>query len=469
MSDLPTTAGALGRRPLVIVSNRGPLSFSIGADGELESKRGAGGLVSGLGPLVVDTDAMWIAAAISHGDRKAAEQGTVAAHGFRVRSLALDPAIYRMAYDVVSNATLWFAHHHLFDLARRPRFDMRWREAWDAYRAMNLSFAEVVVREAPTDAVILVQDYHLTLLAPLIAASRRDLRTVHFSHTPFAGPDALGVLPDDVVAVLLEGMAAHHACGFHTARWAGAFGAACDQFIGTRPRTFVSPLGTDPDNIRSVASSPASEAERAWIDERVGDRSLIVRVDRIELSKNLLRGFHAFADLLDRYPDWRERVVFGAFVYPSREGLAEYLAYRQEVETLVAKINADYSTPGWTPILLDTSDNYPRSVAALRRYDALLVNPIRDGLNLVATEGPLVNERDGVLLLSPEAGSWAELGEYATRVNPFDVSGTADALDRVLRRDRAERASTAKLLRERATERTPADWLADQVAAAAAD
>jgi trehalose 6-phosphate synthase len=400
------------------------------------------------------------------GDRRAAEQGVVEAEGFRVRTLALDPERYRMAYDVVCNATLWFIHHHLFDLSRRPRFDTHWAEAWTAYEEVNRSFADVVVAEAPADATVLIQDYHLTLLAPSIRERRPDLRTVHFTHTPFAGPDYLRVLPDRVASTLLEGMTAHDACGFHTARWAADFERSCDEVIGQKPHTFVSPLASDPDDLRAVAESAACAAELAGIDEVLGDRAFIVRVDRIELSKNLVRGFHAFADLLERYPRWRERVVFGAFVYPSREGLAEYLAYRHEVEALVERINARWATDSWTPVIFDASDNFPRSVAALRRYDALLVNPVRDGLNLVAKEGPLLNEHDGVLLLSPEAGVWAELGDEALRVNPFDVSGTADALDRALSWPAAERAGHARAMHERATARTPAHWLAEQLAAA---
>jgi trehalose 6-phosphate synthase len=450
-------------RPIVIVSNRGPLSFRAGDDGELVAKRGAGGLVSGIGPLVAGTDATWIAAAMSDGDRQAAARGTIEAEGFRVRTLALDPEQYRMSYDVICNATLWFVHHHLFDLSRRPRYDTHWRDAWDAYRSINVAFAQVVVEEAPEDAIVLVQDYHLALLAPFIRAGRRDLHTVHFSHTPFAGPDQLRVLPDDVVAVLLEGMASYDACGFHTARWARSFEQSCEEIIGDAPRSFVSPLAPDPYDIGAVASSDAAADERAWLDEHIGDRKLIARVDRIELSKNLLRGFQAFDDLLDRYPDLREQVVFGAFVYPSREGLAEYAAYRQEVESTVDRINAKWSTTSWTPILLDTSDNFPRSIAALQRYDALLVNPIRDGLNLVAKEGALLNQRDGVLLLSPEAGVWAELGDIAVRVNPFDVSGTADALYRSLTMTAGERAEHAAELRRLAVVRTPSDWLSEQL------
>ena len=189
-----------------------------------------------------------------------------------------------------------------------------------------------------------------------------------------------------------------------------------------------------------MAASARTAARARRLEAQVGDRNLIVRVDRIELSKNLLRGFLAFDELLRTRPEWRGKVVFAAFVYPSREGLPEYLAYRQEVETLARRVNEEWATDDWTPILLDTSDDFPRSVAALRRYDVLLVNPIRDGLNLVAKEGPLLNERDGVLALSREAGVWEELQGGALEVNPFDVAGTADVLAQALDMPADERA-----------------------------
>jgi trehalose 6-phosphate synthase len=300
----------------------------------------------------------------------------------------------------------------------------------------------------------------------VVAPRRADLSLVHFSHTPFAGPDAWRVLPVDLGRELLAGMAAHSACGFHSQRWANAFSACCEEQLGEVPATFVAPLAPDAADMQEVAGSEACAEALARLEGTVGDRALVVRVDRIELSKNILRGFVAYEDLLERYPEWRERVVFGAFVYPSREGLPEYLAYRQEVEATVRRINERWATPGWTPILFDPSDDFPGSVAALRRADVLLVNPIRDGLNLVAEEGPLVNDRDAVLLLSPEAGVWDQLAGAARPVHPYDVSGTADALAAALSASPEERAVEAAEVRRRAAARSPHDWLDDQLAAA---
>jgi len=453
-------------RPVVVVSNRGPLSFRRAGDGTLVARRGAGGLVSGLAPLVAGTGALWVAAAMSDGDRDAAAAGIVDAEGFRTRLLAVDPEVYRLAYDVVSNQTLWFVYHGLYDLPREPAYGRDLREAWQAYREVNDAFAEAVAEAAPHGAAVLVQDYHLGLLGLGLVERRPDLAAVHFSHTPFATPTWLRVLPDHIAGEVLSGLAAHRACGFHTRGWADDFLACAREFLALAPRTFVSPLPTDADDVLRAAASPACAGALAEIEDDVGDRLVVARVDRIELSKNLLRGFLSFDDLLDRHPEWRERVVFLASVYPSRTGVPAYVEYQAEVERLVARINERWATPGWTPIVYDTRDDYPRSVAVLRRADVLLVNPIRDGLNLVAKEGASVNERDAVLCLSREAGVWDEVGEAAVQVPPFDVAATADALDVALCMPADERKARAERLRTLAVARKPVDWLADQLAAA---
>jgi len=455
-------------RPVVIVSNRGPVSFQDD-NGTLVARRGAGGLVTGLAPIVAGTDAIWLAAALSDADRKAAAQGIADADGLRVRLLDLDAGLHRMAYDVVCNATLWFCLHGLFDLARRPRIDHRWREAWDAYRAMNDAFAELVAEVAPDGAAVLVQDYHLALVGQRLQTLRPDVRSVHFSHTPWCDADGLRPLPDDVARELVAGVAGHHATTFHTHRWASAFVTSAQTVLGdgVQPTMGVTPLAPDPDDLAGVATSAACATAAAEFAEVVGDRKLLVRVDRIELSKNVLRGFHAFDDLLERHPEWRQRVVFAALLYPSREGLAEYLAYRQEVEGFAARLNDKWGTPDWTPIVMQTDDDYPRSVAALQLADVVLVNPIRDGLNLVAMESVLVSQRASTLVLSTEAGAWEQLGDAgAISINPYDIGATADALHAALTMEQSEREDRHARLHAVVSSRTPADWLREQLAAA---
>jgi trehalose 6-phosphate synthase len=455
-------------RPVVVVSNRGPLAFTLDEHGELRTRRGGGGLVSTFGASLDGTGAVWLAGALSDADRQAASRGAIDAEGYRVELLSVDSARHRGYYDVICNGALWFVHHGLWDAPRRPRFDMHWWPAWDDYEAVNAAFAERVATSAPEGAVVLVHDYHLCLVAAHLREQRPDLATVHFHHTPFAGPDGLAMLPDRVVERLLGGLADFRACGFHDPRWLARFRSSCEAFGIEPPRGFVSPAAADVEGVTDVAGSKACDAAFADLDAVVGARAFIVRVDRMELSKNILRGFLAYDELLERHPEWRGRVVFGAFVYPSREGLAEYQAYRLEITNLVARINARWSTPDWTPILFEPDDDFPRSIAALRRYDVLLVNPVRDGLNLVAKEGAVVNERDGVLALSRESGVAGELGAVALMLHPFDVSGTADVLHEALSMDTSERHRRAGAVLAASTARTAADWFADQMTAAEA-
>jgi trehalose 6-phosphate synthase len=458
----------------VVVSNRGPFAFHF-ENGEPVAGEVAGGLAGSLHPMVTGTGATWVACVMGDADTEAAANGQMQAAGMRLELIEPESEVYNMAYNVVSNAILWFCHHHLFDAARRPRADRRWAEAWDAYREFNHLYAQRVAKVAPEGGRVLVQDYHLALMGAELARLRPDLRSAHFTHTPFADPSVLRMLPTAMATELLEGMSGYGSCGFHTERWARAYragqaelGAAGSQGVGGSGATFASALTTDPDALRAEAADPAVAVALQRIEDRIGadDRQAIVRVDRMELSKNLLRGFWAYEELLENEPARRERVVFVALAYPSRQGLPEYLAYQNEVESTVARINDRWGTPGWTPIVLEVEDDYHRSLAAMSRSDVLLVNPVRDGLNLVAKEGPLLNTRDGVLALSREAGSFEELGGSALEVNPFDVSGTAAVLSRALDMEPDERSARAGALRSLVLARRPIDWLEDQRRAA---
>ena len=230
------------------------------------------------------------------------------------------------------------------------------------------------------------------------------------------------------------------------------------------PPAFTAPLGPDPDDLAQIAAGPAARAAAAALDDLVGDRALILRIDRMEPSKNIARGFAAYDLLLESQPDWRDRVVFVAYANPSREGLEEYRVYREEVEAAAARVNERWATAGWQPVVMETRDDFPASVAALGRYDVLVVNPVMDGLNLVAKEGPVLNQRHGVLCLSRGAGAFEELGPAAVEVHPYDLVQTAAAFHDALSLPAEERAHRARRLHALAAARTPRTWLADLVA-----
>ncbi len=469
---------------LVVVSNRGPVSYRVGEDGELVPRRGAGGLIATLGPALASRarpspgrdgrGTTWLAAAISEGDRQmatygpggrpeAGDDGASDSDGVRTRLLAVDEDDYRAFYDVISNQTLWFAYHGLDNRPTAPAHDRSWHRAWEAYVEVNRAFAAAVAAEAPEGATVLVHDLHLSLVGGFLARDRPDLATAHFAHTPFCWPDGLAVLPADNRRQLLEGLAGHGAVGFHSSRWERAFLACCAEAGVEPPNTFVAPAAVDPNDVGGVADGDDCARHLAELEELVGDRQLVVRVDRMELSKNVVRGFQAYALMLEEHPELVGRVLFMACCYPSRESLPEYAAYRDAVFAEVDRVNDRFG-----PVIrLVAEDDFPRSVAALCRADVALINPVRDGLNIVAKELAIVNRRQAVLCLSPEAGAWEELGDDgALAAPPFDLAGTADSLHTALTMEPDERADRAKRLQAAATARTPADWLDDQLRAA---
>jgi trehalose 6-phosphate synthase len=455
---------------VIVVSHRGPYRFFLSDDGTYAAHRGAGGLVSALGPLLIDSPAghTWIAAAMSEHDVAAVSAGETDALDVDLRLLELDPWEHRLHYDVVSNGVLWFLFHGLFDPVRRPRFDRRFREAWDAYVSVNEAFATAAAESASEGEIVLVQDYQLALVPAQLRLRRPDVRVVHFTHTPFCGPDGIRLLPTDIAEQLCRSLAGGPA-GFHTRRWTDAYVASVREVLGdgaTPVRPFSSSLGTDAQSLEDMASDPETRAAAATLADVVGDRLVVLRTDRVDPAKNIVRGFLAFDRLLEARPGLRGRVVFVAMVYPSRQGLPEYLAYANEIEQAVDRINDRWATREWTPVILDQRDDFARSVAGMLRYDVLFVNPIKDGLNLVAKEGPLLNRRDGLLCLSREAGAFEELQSAVVPLHPFDLEQMAGALDDALATPMDVRASQARRLRELASERTPASWLEDQVAQA---
>ncbi|MDO0927147.1 trehalose-6-phosphate synthase [Streptomyces sp. TG1A-8] len=459
---------------VLVASNRGPVSYELQEDGSLHAKRGGGGLVSGLSAIGPDTDAVWVCAALGDGDRAAVRRaggGLLPAEetgGQRVRMLDVDAAVHADAYNGIANSVLWFVHHLLYQTPLEPVFDAEFRRQWASYRAYNQAFAEALAEEAAEGAAVLIQDYHLALAPRMLRRLRPDLRIGHFSHTPWAPPDYFRLLPDDIAAELLTGVLGADRAAFLTRRWADAFTACCHAVLGpgtpSGTRIGVHGLGADADFLRERAHRPDVDERMAALREEIGEgRRTIVRVDRTELSKNIVRGLLAYRELLDTRPEWRERVVHVAFAYPSRQDLAVYRDYTAEVQRVAQEINSAYGTPGWTPVVLHVKDDFARSLAAYRLADVALVNPIRDGMNLVAKEVPVLSDGSCVLVLSREAGAYEELGEDAIAVNPYDVTGTAEALHEALTLPEAERAERCKRLAAAATSLPPAQWFLDQL------
>jgi trehalose 6-phosphate synthase len=471
-----------GRR-IIVASNRGPVSFVREESGEVVAKRGTGGLVTALSGALQLSGGLWIASAMSEEDRKQVATGRLSdaageAH-HDLRYLSFDADLYDRFYNGISNRILWFLHHLLWDIPRTPRFDEVTQESWEAYIRVNRAFAEAMADEGQDSdqAVYLVQDYHLSLVPAMLRELRPRASIAHFSHIPFADAGYLRVLPAPIRGALVEGLLGADVVGFQASAWAWNFLRACQastdarvdfrhqtvQWQGRRVHVGVYPISIDVESIRKAAvGDEIVRAARKLLRWR-GTRKLLLRVDRAELSKNIVRGFDAYEAFLRDHPEWRGGVVFLAHLNPSRTDIAEYRAYLREIRAAARRINARFGRKGWQPVRLSIMDDVAITLAAYTMYDALLVNPVFDGMNLVAKEGPALNERDGVLILSENAGAFEEMGEYALAVNPFDVGQTAQAIAAALEMDEGERARRATALRE-AVERNRLDrWVQAQL------
>jgi trehalose 6-phosphate synthase len=468
--------------PLLLVSNRGPVTFEDG-----EPRRGGGGLVTALTGLVHHREATWIASAMTDED---AEVGVrhegrsfeveLEDSSYRIRLVSSDPEAYDRFYNVVANPLLWFIQHYLWDLSNAPDIRRAEVEAYeDGYCVVNEDLARAVLEEAEglSEAVVMLHDYHLYLAPKFIRAERPDLFLHHFVHIPWTQPDAWRVLPSDIREDIYEGILSNDIVAFHTRSYRRNFLLCCRELFdlevderagivrheGREVWVRAYPLPISIENFqRTARRSEVLEYEREIVRRR--REHLILRVDRADLSKNVLRGFTAFDLFLDQHPEFREQVTFIAHLIPSRQDVPEYAEYLERIEALVAVVNHRHGTPDWMPIELRLRENLEEAIAAYKHYDLLMVNAMYDGMNLIAKEGPLVNERNGVSLLSENTGAHEELADFALSVNPFDVQEQADAIHRALTMSAEERTWRAQGLKRIVTARNPGDWVDDQLA-----
>jgi trehalose 6-phosphate synthase len=483
-------SNAQADRQLLIASNRGPVSFSR-SNGTLTARRGGGGMVSGLSAAADEMPMVWVCSALSDADREAARASPgglldpdLTAGGAAVRMLDIPPEVFASAYNGVANSTLWFVHHMLYDTPNQPSFGSDFSLHWERFRRYNEMFADALAEAAakPCSAGqqrprAVIQDYHLCLAPRMLAERVPGMLIAHFSHTPWAPPEYYRLLPWDVGREVLAGVLGADHAGFLSQRWADAFMECCEALLGAKvdkdrgqvsyaghlTSIGVHPLGVDADQLRARAAEPDVMEKMTALADASGGRKLIVRVDRTELSKNIVRGLEAYRELLRTHPEWHGNVVHLAFAYPSREDLPEYREYTAAVQRLAAEIGEEFATPGWDPVMLEVNDDYPRSLAACRLADVLLVNPIRDGMNLVAKEAPILSDRGCAVVLSTEAGAAAELGRHALLVNPFDVTQTMHALHAALTMPDEERARRCSALAAAASATPPARWLDQQL------
>jgi trehalose 6-phosphate synthase len=475
------------RRKLLVVFNRAPVAYAREADGSRVAKRGGGGVVTALGGLLAHHDVTWVASAMGEEDRVVAAERdssfveeTADGAEYRQRLVVHDPAAYDRFYNVLANPTLWFLQHYLWGLGSAPDFGPRLHEAWsDGYVPVNEAFAAATLEELDREpeAAALFHDYHLYLAPRLVREARPDVVTSHFIHIPWPEPDYWHALPKELRVAVHEGLLANDVVGFHTERWRRAFLLSAERLVGARvdaeagvvehrghrTRVVARPIGVEPAEFERLRGDPAV-LEREAALAALRPELLVLRVDRTDPSKNVVRGFHAFALLLERHPELHGKVGMVALLAPSRQDIPEYAEYAVAVDAAAREVNERFGSQDWKPVELDVADDFQRSVAGYKQFDVLLVNPVFDGLNLVAKEAFLVNERDGALVLSENAGVHEQLGEWALTVNPLDVSGQADALYAALTMEPPERRRRAEAIRQHVRAHDIHEWLDAQLA-----
>jgi len=484
----------LENRQLIVASNRGPVTFTQHSDGHFSARQGSGGLVTAVSAVLQGHQATWIAAAMTEGDRERARQAEAAnetlitPHGtdsrFKLRFVVPDQRAYHRYYNVISNPLLWFLQHYLWDTPRSPDITHQTWTAWrEGYVTVNQMFADEIIvacEQFEREPVIMLQDYQLYLAGGMIRARRPNAIIQHFIHIPWPDPDYWRLLPMEMRRAICEGLLGCDIVGFQIPDHARSFMYTCEAYVpgcsidyankcvewnGRVTKVRAYPISIDTEAVRKTAYSQEARAYERYLPTHWNEFT-ILRVDRAEPSKNIIRGFHAFDRFLEAHPEFQNRVNFIAVTQPSRMDVVEYRDYLDDMSATVGRINAKYANveTGWQPVQIIMGESYPRVLAAMKWYDVLLVNSIIDGMNLVAKEGALINERSGVIVLSEGAGAAMQLGNEALMVSPADVEGTAEAIYQALTMPIRERQARAQRLRRSVERDDVSVWFRDQLA-----
>ena len=461
---LQLCAKALNGRRLILVSNRGPIGHQITPSGDLQARRSSGSLVTAFSSLVSELDFTWIASAMGEGDRRIWENSDgssipAALPGYKLslRYVNTPRRVYHKYYNTFCNPLLWFLQHYMWSTSYTPNVDSTVYDAWEnGYVRVNRSFADAVIEEAASvnqDVCVMVHDYHLYLVSGYVRERLPQAVIQHYVHIPWPASGYWEMIPAHIRRSICSSLCSADIVGFQTRRDCRNFLQSCEEFLpsvevdyatstvcyeGRETAVRAYPLSISVDEVRRIGSSPrVQEYERrlasVWAEKN------IVRVDRAEPNKNILRGFRSYQLLLDRYPEMRGQVKFVAFLVPSRTHIRQYQRYMEEIQQTAKSINQGYGTPEWQPIELFMENNYVQAVAGMRQYDVLLQNAVIDGMTLVAKEAPLINQRDGVVILSETAGAYPQLAEGVLPVASADVEGTMQAMYQALNMPQEER------------------------------
>ncbi len=493
-SEAEQIARLVGGRQVIVASNRGPVEFMPDAAGRLRTRHGSGGLVTALTALAGSLPLTWVAVAMSRGDRLAfpdtaasAREVRLGRQRMRVGLVNVPRDVYERHYGEISNQLLWFLQHYLWDAARSPNITEREYRAWDeGYALVNAAIAEAVAAQAGgsgSRAIVLLQDYHL-YLAPALVRRRLPRATIQqFIHIPWPAIRYWEFLPDRFLRQIVESLAACDVVGFQTETDARNFLLCAREVLPDCRVSFDSgrivrgrhttlarayPITIDAEELRHVLDSAAGRTAERELAPLLGDGTrLIVRVDRLEPTKNILRGLLAYEALLREHPELQGNVRHLAFLVPSREGLEIYRRYERDVRRQITRINAELGTPEWQPITAYFENNRARGLVAMRHADVLLVNAVIDGMNLVVKEGAVVGARDPVIVLSRGTGAYLQLAPAVLPVTPTDLIETRMRLAEALAMPHDERRSQAERARRIVLDESLIGWMLAQIRDAA--
>ncbi|MBM3939868.1 MAG: trehalose-6-phosphate synthase [SAR202 cluster bacterium] len=474
---------------LILASNRGPMEYHISPEThEPQPRRGSGGVVTALSSLTNYVDFTWIASVMGEGDRRVAEmhagkaiRSPLPGQRVSVRFVNTARRTYHKYYNIVCNPLLWFLQHYMWSSPYTPRVDAAIYDAWETgYVTVNREFADAIIDEARQSgrrALIMVHDYQLYLVPGMVREKLPDAHIQHFLHIPWPASSYWELLPRYTRVSICESLCNADIVGFQASRDVRAFLDSCNTFLpesrvdyaagvvhyrGRATQVRAYPISIDVDEVRQIALSPRAEEYDHRLRPALGKQT-IIRVDRAEPSKNIVRGFQAYDVMLERHPELRGNVRFLAFLVPSRTHIRQYQRYVEEIEEAIKQTNSRFSTPTWQPVQVYFENNYVQAIAAMRLYDVLIVNAVIDGMNLVAKEGPVVNTKDGVLILSESTGAHEQLQVGALSVAAADVEGTARAIYRALTMTPAERTERAGRLRSTIEREDITHWLYAQL------
>lgn len=463
---------------ILVCSHRGPFSYQV-SNGKLKRRSGSGGVVTALaGLLRGNTNAAWLACALTDADRQAArEEPHTDDDGIGALLLDIPSDIHSRFYDDACITGMGFILHSLVDQTYTPTFDSRFQKGWEAYRSVNRAYA-VKIAEQPETWPVLIEDYHLMFVGDeLRKISTRAAPMTYFHHTAWCPPEVFSLLPDALRREILGKLLACDTLGFHARQWADAFLACCDRFLpgarrdadrvywqGREIPVVIAPAQVDVPYLQKVMADEATHRWQRRFERQLRGRQALVRVDRVDLWKNIIRGFLAFEHLV--FEESVTGVTFLAVLAKSRVHIPEYRRYLSSCVSEARRINRRLAEAGADASIVvslanDHSD-HSRALAGLSVSDAVLVNPTCDGLNLVAKECAVASDARCRIVLSTRTGAYEEIGPWTRGINPFDVQDTAVAIAEAL--DGNAVWSQSARLRSVVNANSPEEWLRRRLA-----